>query len=151
MSYVVSGPWVTASVGGTPMQARVMQASPDAVDAEIDGLRRRYTVRRAGASVHVAGPDGSSTFTEVERFPLPGSHSAPGSLLAPMPGTIVRVAAAPGDAVGSGDALVILEAMKMEHAVRAPHDGTVREVHVAAGQQVDAGTVLAVVDAAGDT
>jgi biotin carboxyl carrier protein len=62
-----------------------------------------------------------------------------------MPGSIARVAVAVGDHVDAGDPLVTLEAMKMEHSVRAPHAGTVAEVHVASGQQVDAGTVLAVV------
>jgi biotin carboxyl carrier protein len=64
-----------------------------------------------------------------------------------MPGTVVRVAAVPGDAVAAGQVLVVLEAMKMEHSVRSPHDGTVAEVRVSAGQAVDSGTVLAVLDA----
>ena len=51
-----------------------------------------------------------------------------------------------GDRVATGDTLVVLEAMKMEHAVRAPHAGLVTDVRAAAGQQVDAGAVLVVVD-----
>jgi propionyl-CoA carboxylase alpha chain len=66
-----------------------------------------------------------------------------------MPGTVVRVQAAPGDAVQSGAVLVVLEAMKMEHQVRAPHSGVVAEVAVTAGQAVEVGTVLAVVDGEG--
>ncbi|MCA1711561.1 MAG: ATP-grasp domain-containing protein [Actinobacteria bacterium] len=61
------------------------------------------------------------------------------------PGTVVRVAAEVGVAVAAGDVLVVLEAMKMEHPVRASVDGEVTEVLVAAGQQVDAGAVLVVV------
>ena len=145
VAYRVDGAGVTAEVDGTALVATVMFSSADVVDAEIDGVRRRFSVHRAGPSVLVAGSDGSSTFTEVERFPLPGSAAAPGSLLAPMPGLIVRVAVSAGAHVAAGETLVILEAMKMEHAVRAPHGGTVTDVHVAPGQQVDAGTVLAVV------
>jgi propionyl-CoA carboxylase alpha chain len=62
-----------------------------------------------------------------------------------MPGTVARVAVRPGDVVHAGDALVVVEAMKMEHSVRAPHDGTVTEVRVSEGQQVDTGDVLAIV------
>jgi biotin carboxyl carrier protein len=64
-----------------------------------------------------------------------------------MPGTVLRVAAAAGDQVKAGDALVVLEAMKMEHAVKAVADGTVAEVLVTAGAQVEAGAVLVVVNA----
>jgi acetyl/propionyl-CoA carboxylase alpha subunit len=145
VAYHVDGARVTAEVDGEPVLATVMFSSAVAVDAESEGVRRRYAVHRSGPSVDVSGPDGSSTFTEVARFPLPGSAAAPGSLLAPMPGSIARVAVAVGDHVDAGDPLVTLEAMKMEHSVRAPHAGTVAEVHVASGQQVDAGTVLAVV------
>jgi len=65
-----------------------------------------------------------------------------GSLSAPMPATVVRVDAAPGDAVRRGDALVILEAMKMELPVRAPADGTVKAVHCKPGDLVQAGVPL---------
>jgi geranyl-CoA carboxylase alpha subunit len=67
-----------------------------------------------------------------------------GMLLAPMHGVVCAVLAAPGDAVGVGQRLLVLEAMKMEHQVRAPVAGTVTELHVAAGAQVDAGALLAV-------
>ncbi|HZQ58306.1 MAG TPA: biotin carboxylase N-terminal domain-containing protein [Acidimicrobiales bacterium] len=136
---------VDASVSGTAMEAVVRSASEDNIDIEVEGVRRTYRVAAAGGSVFVAGPDGSSTFREVERFPLPGSAAVPGSLLAPMPGTVARVTVAAGDVVHAGDALVVVEAMKMEHSVRAPHDGTVTEVRVSEGDQVDTGDVLAIV------
>ena len=63
-----------------------------------------------------------------------------------MPGTVVRVEARPGDVVRAGQVLVVLEAMKMEHQVRAPLDGRLAELSVSAGQAVDQGAVLAVVD-----
>jgi propionyl-CoA carboxylase alpha chain len=62
-----------------------------------------------------------------------------------MPGTVVRVAVAEGDAVTAGQPLLWLEAMKMEHQIAAPADGVVSEVNVSPGQQVDVGAVLAVV------
>jgi propionyl-CoA carboxylase alpha chain len=65
-----------------------------------------------------------------------------------MPGTVVRVDAVVGASVAVGTPLVALEAMKMEHTLRAPHSGTISEVRVAVGDQVDTGTVLVVVRAA---
>ncbi len=63
-----------------------------------------------------------------------------------MPGGVVRVLVAQGDTVSAGQALVVLEAMKMEHTVAAPVDGVVAEIVVGPGDQVDTGQVLAVVE-----
>ena len=67
-------------------------------------------------------------------------------LVAPFAGTVIAVARQPDERIDPGEALVVLEAMKMEHAVHAPHPGVVTEVLVQPGQQVDAGSVLAVVE-----
>uniref|UniRef100_UPI0025F563B6 acetyl-CoA carboxylase biotin carboxyl carrier protein subunit n=1 Tax=Pseudooctadecabacter sp. TaxID=1966338 RepID=UPI0025F563B6 len=64
------------------------------------------------------------------------------AVTAPMPGLVSQVIAAAGDEVAKGDALLILEAMKMEHTLRAPRDGTVAEVMCAAGDQVSDGMIL---------
>ena len=69
-----------------------------------------------------------------------GGHA--GSLMAPMPATVVRVQVAPGDVVKGGDTLIILEAMKMELPVRAPADGTVKAVHCRPGELVQPGIPL---------
>ena len=82
----------------------------------------------------------------MARFPLPGSQLDPGSLVAPLPGTVVRVHVAEGDHVSAGDILVAIEAMKMEHEIRAGHAGVVAEVAVAAGDQVEAGRLLVVIE-----
>jgi 3-methylcrotonyl-CoA carboxylase alpha subunit len=66
-----------------------------------------------------------------------------GAVLTPMPGRIVSVAVAAGEAVIAGQTLVVLEAMKMEHALTAPAEGRVKEVRVAVGDQVTEGTVAA--------
>ncbi|HKU46335.1 MAG TPA: acetyl/propionyl/methylcrotonyl-CoA carboxylase subunit alpha, partial [Burkholderiales bacterium] len=71
-----------------------------------------------------------------------GEDTRAGSLAAPMPGKIIKVMAAPGAKVAKGQALLILEAMKMEHTITAPADGTVKEVHYAAGDQVLEGAEL---------
>ncbi len=65
-----------------------------------------------------------------------------GGLEAPMPGKVLSVAVAVGDSVEAGAVLLIVEAMKMEHAIRAPADGVVTEVHASAGDMVSPGTPL---------
>jgi len=71
----------------------------------------------------------------------------PGALRAPMPGLVVRVLVEPGQAVSRGGGIVVLEAMKMEHALTAPFDGTVAELSAAPGQQVSEGQLLVKVEA----
>ncbi len=77
-----------------------------------------------------------------------GGSASDGGLRAPMPGKIVAAPAKAGDAVTKGQPIVVLEAMKMEHALTAPFDGVVAEFNVAVGDQVVDGAVLAVVKAA---
>ena len=124
----------------------VIHVASDVVDVAVDGIRRRFRIWRGGGSTQVSSSLGATTFVEVPRFAEPEVHSAPGSLRAPMPGTVVRVAVGPGDDVQMGAPVVVLEAMKMQYTVVAPADGTVTAVGVEAGQTVDAGAVLAVVD-----
>jgi propionyl-CoA carboxylase alpha chain len=126
---------------------RLRQATATRVDLQVDGIRRRYEVAAHGATSYVDSPLGASTLVEAERYPLPGSGVAAGSLTAPMPGTVVRVAVEPGGRVAAGQVLVVLEAMKMEHVVRSAVDGVAAQVLVERGAQVDAGAVLAVIDA----
>jgi acyl-CoA carboxylase subunit alpha len=137
-------------VNGEPLVGITARpATPAGADIEAGGLERRYGVHRVGAATWIDGPDGSSELHEVARFELPGDTVAAGSLVAPLPGTVVQVAVAVGDAVSAGDVLVAIEAMKMEHEVLAGSTGTVTEVRVAQGDQVEAGKVLVVVEGVG--
>lgn len=95
--------------------------------------------------VYVDSPRSACTLLEVPRFTDPADTVASGSLLAPMPGTVVSVKVEAGTEVAAGDVVLVLEAMKMQHTVTAPHDGTVTEVHVEPGAQVASGEALAVV------
>jgi len=74
--------------------------------------------------------------------PAPAAPAAAGAIVSPMPGTILKVNVAAGQAVKKGDVLIIIEAMKMENEIMALADGTVKAVHVAAGQTVDTGAAL---------
>jgi biotin carboxyl carrier protein len=154
VAYRLAGDTVELSVNGEPLaQITVYRAAPDAVDLEAGGIRRAYSVSRVTAagrtSVYVDGPDGASALTELPRFTDPSAAASGGSLLAPMPGVVLRVLAEPGEAVTAGQPLIVLEAMKMEQTVAAPADGTITELRAAPGEQVDAGQVLAVVTPAG--
>jgi propionyl-CoA carboxylase alpha chain len=115
------------------------------LDVEHDGLRAAYEVHVVGDRFYVDGPDGASTLVEQPRFPEPTANVQPGSLTAAMPGSVTRIAVAEGDAVTTGQLVLVLEAMKMEHPVLAPTDGVVETLAVEVGQQVETGAVLAVV------
>ncbi|MDX2851733.1 biotin carboxylase N-terminal domain-containing protein [Streptomyces sp. PA03-3a] len=125
---------------------RLLERAPERVVLEVAGVRRAFEIAVYADQVCVDGPLGSHRFTALPRFPDPVAQLAPGSLLAPMPGTVVRVAdVAVGDKVAAGQPLLWLEAMKMEHLVAAPADGVLTALHAEAGRQVDVGAVLAVV------
>jgi propionyl-CoA carboxylase alpha chain len=129
----------------TELPVQLEKATRDEVLLEVAGVRRRFAVSAVGDRVFVDSELGSVTFGVVPRFSEPGSQVAPGALLAPMPGTVVRVTAALGDQVTEGQVVAVLEAMKMEHRIVAPTSGTVAGLAVAEGQQVEAGAVLAVI------
>ena len=133
------------SVGDTRLDVGAVEAGPEQVQLTVGGIRRTLHVHRVGEEVFVDGPDGSTAFREPPRFPVPGIQAGEGSLLAPMPGTVVRVAVVKGDTVSAGQTVLVLEAMKMEHVVSAPTDGVISELHASAGETVDTGAVLAVV------
>lgn len=91
---------------------------------------------------------GRSYFVEAVRASRPG-HSQPGAddgtVVTPMPGKIFKLLVGKGDTVKAGQELVVLEAMKMEHALKAPRDGKIAELKVLAGELVESGQVVAVV------
>jgi propionyl-CoA carboxylase alpha chain len=146
VTYRIRGDHVDAEIDGVPLRALVRTATPDQVDLEIDGTRRVYRVHQVGADVYVDASDGSSTLSEIPRFGDPAKLAPAGSLLAPMPGLVLRVLAEPGAVVTAGQPLLVLEAMKMEQTVSAPADGVVAELRAKAGEQVSTGQVLAVLE-----
>ena len=108
-----------------------------------DGLRRRYLAVRRGNTLYLRWDD---EMHAIEAFdPISAaeaSHAHQGGLGAPMNGSIVRVLVEPGQVVEAGTALVVLEAMKMEHSIRAPHGGMVQALFCQEGDMVSEGTVL---------
>ena len=118
----------------------------DGVELVIDGRRLRATVTQDGDRWLVHGPEGDVELRELPRFPVAGLEAVAGGLTAPMPGKVISTHAAVGDPVESGQLLLVLEAMKMEHRVTAPEAGTVSEFRVAEGEQVGNGELLVVID-----
>ncbi|WP_410814690.1 biotin carboxylase N-terminal domain-containing protein [Micromonospora sp. 067-2] len=141
----------TGSAAPVAPTVALVEATPDRVVLDVDGVRRAYRVHRVGLAVFVDGPDGAASLAEVPRFPLPTAEVAAGSLLAPLPGAVTRVHVQVGQRVEAGDLLLTLEAMKLEHPVLAPTDGIVAELPVPAGGQVRTGAVLAVVTSEEDS
>jgi 3-methylcrotonyl-CoA carboxylase alpha subunit len=148
VGYRPVGDELELAIGGKPVRISRFELEGDRVwFVEHAGHRRSVRVARAGAKVWVLSEGQLFGFTEQPRFAAPGSDAVAGGLTAPMPGRVVKVLVTEGQEVAANAALVVLEAMKMEHTVRATAAGTVRAVHVAVGDQVEADRVLAIITA----
>ncbi|HXJ33965.1 MAG TPA: biotin/lipoyl-containing protein [Candidatus Eisenbacteria bacterium] len=124
----------TASVGHAIVEELVL---------EVDGQPLRAVVARTRDRIHVAVGGDSFVFERVDDAHGGGAAGAgSGSVVAPMPGKVVKVLVAVGDAVTAGQPLVVVEAMKMETTLAAEIDGTVRALGATPGAMVDAGAVL---------
>ncbi|MFI9584522.1 acetyl/propionyl/methylcrotonyl-CoA carboxylase subunit alpha [Streptomyces sp. NPDC052236] len=127
---------------------RVTAAAPGRVSLEVDGVVRHFHVTdHHDGRIHVDSPTGAHCLPVRPRFPDQEERTEPGSLVAPMPGTVVRVGEglAAGVRVTRGQPLVWLEAMKMEHRIVSPASGTLTALHAVPGRQVEVGALLAVV------
>ena len=127
----------------------LVSATPAGVVLTDAGVATAFDVARYGDEIYVDSPHGCVRFTAAPRFPEATSAEQQGSLLAPMPGAVVRLGAGLGDTVTAGQPLVWLEAMKMEHIIASPAAGVLTELSVAVGQQVGVGAVLARVETQG--
>ena len=152
------------SVELTPEGAGTWRVSVDGseflIGAEpLDGGRLRL-VTPEGASVAEVTMAGSRRFVRLGNLDFVferevgvrrGGGAQAGGLESPMPGVVTRVMAMPGDAVKKGQPLVALEAMKMEHLIRAPRDGLIRQLNAQPGQMVAGGaTLVELEEAAGE-
>jgi 3-methylcrotonyl-CoA carboxylase alpha subunit len=135
--------WLFSVGGGQPEVLSLMARDGDDYSIKLGARAVHGAVRRDGDVLHV--------FTNGAHYPLtyndPMSHAGEteaegGRLTAPMPGKVVAVLATQGQEVKKGDALVIMEAMKMEHTIAAPHDGVVDEILYSVGDQVADGAPL---------
>jgi acetyl/propionyl-CoA carboxylase alpha subunit/acetyl-CoA carboxylase carboxyltransferase component len=144
---------VELSEGGRSYRARVWRLGPGTYRVDVDGVRLHARVEPLGRFERwlvlgdrrhriVSVPQDSIHLVEVDGIPHRFSRTGGGIVRAPAPAVVVSLAVKAGDEVREGDALAVLEAMKMETTVVAPCDGRVREVLVAANIQVGPGTPL---------
>jgi propionyl-CoA carboxylase alpha chain len=123
-------------------RAVVHQWSADHIDVEVNARRRRVRVTQAAGHLYVQSLHGTVDFEVVERFEVHRQEPRAGGLSAPMPGRVLDVRVSPGQLVHTGETLIVMEAMKMEHVIAASADGTVDEVLVAKDDQVESGEAL---------
>ena len=140
--HFVKDGWKLDLPGGT-LTARRASLSGRTLTAEIGGERRSATVVQAGLDLTILH-DGQCWRIKLDdpSAKAAGQDAGDGRLAAPMPGTVVQVLVKPGDVVTSGQPLIVVEAMKMEHAIKAPADGTVTAVHYGVGDPVAEGADL---------
>lgn len=134
----------TLELDGMRHDVRGAKLTGDVLSLRINGQARQFRVQHHGSRVVLH--DGERRLT-VEKVPVyrrtHGSEgSGDGRIIAPMPGRVVLVKARPGDGVTTGQELLVMEAMKMELAVRAPRDGVVADVRASAGDFVEADAIL---------
>ena len=148
VGYRHGGPVAAAryDVNGEPLDIEALEVTPAKVSLLVGGVRRAFSVHATADRVWVDSTRGAVALVIEPRFPVPELELAAGSLLAPMPGTVVRIEAEPGPVV-AGQLLLVLEAMKMERQIVAPVDGLLLTYPIKVGQSVAGGEVLAVVEA----
>ena len=126
--------------------ATINHCSAEHIEAEVDGERMTSLITEGKESIHLQTSQGTVSFEILPRFEPPVLQIAEGSLVAPMPGVVLEIRVSNGDTVSAGDTLLTLEAMKMEHHVKAPYNGTVTEILVSENQQLDNGVPLLVIN-----
>ncbi|MGC4935640.1 acetyl/propionyl/methylcrotonyl-CoA carboxylase subunit alpha [Gordonia sp. DT30] len=140
-----------ADESASPWTARVEYLAQQATSAGrtarliVDGISAQWSIARIGDQWWVSGPPGTWV-VELTRTVLDvDAGEAAGTIVSPMPGTVVAIPATPGEPVAAGAPIVVVEAMKMEHALSAPIDGTAM-ISVSVGDKVAAGATLAHID-----
>lgn len=125
--------------------AKVVDWRKDSIDVEINNKRFFSKITKQANKIVVHMPWGDALLETLPRFVLPGLDIESGGLIAPMPGKVIDLKVKVGSKVKKGDTLVILEAMKMEHQVKASEDGKVSKLLIKKDDQLDNGALLMIV------
>jgi 3-methylcrotonyl-CoA carboxylase alpha subunit len=137
-----SGPGAQVRVDGAAFAPVVEEIGPGTFLSREDDRSETFHCVRDGDTVHLFWRGVVYRLVQEEEGGRAARRQVQGGLEAPMPGKVIAVKAAPGMAVKKGDELLVVEAMKMENAVRAPRDGTIRSVAARVGDMVAPGEVL---------
>ena len=125
--------------------AQIYSSDNESIDVMFDGKRHISKITSSKNNILVHMPYGDVMLNVKPKFTLPGLEVATGGLVAPMPGKVIDIKVKKGKKVKAGDTLVILEAMKMEHSIKAAEDGVVSELLISINDQVENGALLMVV------
>lgn len=126
--------------------AKIHDQNEFGLDVEFDGKRHFSRITMLDDQVLVHMPYGDVMLKVKPRFVTPGLEIKAGGLVAPMPGKVIDLKVKKGSKVKAGDTLIILEAMKMEHSIKASENGIVSDLLVSVNDQVENGALLMVVD-----
>jgi acetyl/propionyl-CoA carboxylase alpha subunit len=137
-------------VGGEKSSIDTLSVGEDYVDALVAGIRYRFDIYQRGADYYVRSSLGQQRVTRLPRFPEKTAGGQHQSANSPMPGQVLRILVAQGQAVRPGDGLIVLEAMKMEQTIKATIQGVVRAVLVKPAEVVAPGQMLVEIEAAED-
>jgi 3-methylcrotonyl-CoA carboxylase alpha subunit len=127
--------------GGGNIIASARSAGDGMIDVELDDRNVRATVLRLGNEL-VVFADGGSYRLEFEKAAVTEDEDPSGRLVSPLPGSVIQVLVENGETVAKGQALMIIEAMKMEHTISAPRRGLVKQIYFSLGEQVAEGAQL---------
>ena len=127
-------------------EVEVVNIDDKYIDLVFGGVRVKSRISEDAEFILVHIPSGDVSFEVKPRFSMPGLEVQAGGLVAPMPGKVVDLKVKKGSKVKSGETLVILEAMKMEHSIKASEDGVISDIFIKENDQVENGAVLMVVD-----
>ena len=116
------------------------------IDIQIDSHRFYAHITEACSEIVINMPFGDINASVLPRFIEPGNDIPEGGLIAPMPGKVIDVKVKKGSKVKAGDTLVIIEAMKMEHSIKATETGKIAKVMIQLNDQVDNGATLLVLE-----
>ena len=133
---------LTLAVAGTRAVFASRPLGDDRYDVSLGDARWTLAVYAEGERITVFAPQGSQALQEIDPLAHAGEGAVEGRLTAPMPGKVVALLARAGEVVKAGQALAVMEAMKMEHTIASPRDGTVAELLYAVGDQVAEGGEL---------
>ena len=125
--------------------AKIIKWNKSGIDIEIEDKRFFSKVTRKDEKLVIHGPWGDILFKIMPRFKSIGQEVQDGGLVAPMPGKVIDLKVKVGSKIKKGDTLVILEAMKMEHTIKAIEDGVVDELFISDSDQVENGALLMVI------